>query len=96
MKSIHGDEQMYLIEIILPCPECSTTKVYESGEAGSGTIYYQRVVDNSDGKDYSILEVQCESCNGTGEWICEEEYESKEQAEADYPNSIECILIRNR
>lgn len=96
MKPIHGDEQMYLVEIHLPCPECTTTEEYENGQIGSGTICYQRVVDNSEGKDYSLFQEECEQCGGTGEWIFEENYESTVEAEADYPNLIECILIRNR
>ena len=96
MKPIHGDEQMYLVEIHLPCPECTTTEEYENGQIGSGTICYQRVVDNSEGKDYSLFQEECEQWGGNGEWIFEDNYESTVESEADYPNLIECILIRNR
>jgi len=39
------------------CPECE----------GSGYLEYRRTVENSEGKDYYIVERKCEECFGSGE-----------------------------
>jgi DnaJ-class molecular chaperone len=39
------------------CPECD----------GHGYLEYRRTVINSEGKDYYIVERECEECSGSGE-----------------------------
>tara|TARA_R110000765_G_scaffold347036_1_gene437161 strand:+ start:191 stop:376 length:186 start_codon:yes stop_codon:yes gene_type:complete len=39
------------------CPECE----------GYGYLEYRRTVGNSEGKDYYIVERECEECFGSGE-----------------------------
>lgn len=47
---------MNYIEITVPCPECD----------GFGTVESQRPVGNSEGKDYYIVEIECDECFGSG------------------------------
>ena len=72
------------VEIMVPCPECE----------GYGTLESQRPVENSEGKDYCITEIECDECMGSGEKIVGDFYESMDEAKEDYPNAISMITIR--
>jgi len=44
------------LDVMAPCPECE----------GHGAIESKRPVGNSEGKDYYIVERECEECFGSG------------------------------
>jgi len=44
------------LDVMVPCPECE----------GHGAIESKRPVGNSEGKDYYIVEIECEECFGSG------------------------------
>ena len=60
---------MNYIEITVPCPECD----------GYGTLESQRPVGNSEGKDYYIVEIECDECFGSGMIPLKEEEEDGRQ-----------------
>ena len=66
------------------CPECD----------GRGYHEYPRAVARSEGKDYYIVEIECEECSGSGEKTVGDFYESMDEAKEDYPNAISMITIR--
>lgn len=71
-------------EIHLPCLECD----------GEGVIERRYVVSNTEGKEYGIEEEHCEPCDGTGEKVLGDFYESMEDLKADYPDTIRTVIIR--
>lgn len=75
---------MSYIEIHLECPECE----------GQGFFESRRQTLNSEGKDYYILEMPCDECDGTGEKIIGDFYESIQEAKEDYPLAKNYIQIR--
>ena len=85
MKPLYSDEQMYLIDIDLPCPDCR-----------EGIVEYQVPVVNSEGKDYGIEEVECDSCGGSGVQYITETYTSIEEAQEDYPDALSWSIMRRK
>lgn len=72
------------IEITIPCPECD----------GHGTLESKRPVENSEGKDYHVVEITCDKCMGSGELVKGNFYDTLKEAKEDYPNAILTRVIR--